>query len=52
MKFKKKINQEFEQKIALIKENDPFKNAQIAELENEKKTNIDALNCLKEKEKK
>ena len=46
------INQEFEQKIALIKENDPFKNAQIAELENEKKTNIDALNCLKEKEKK
>ena len=46
------INQEFEQKIALIKENDPFKNAEIAELENEKKTNIDALNCLKEKEKK
>ena len=25
---------------------------QIAELENEKKTNIDSLNCLKQKEKK
>ena len=46
------INQEFEQKIALIKEDDPFKNARLAEYENEKKINIDALICLKEKEKK
>ena len=46
------INQEFEQKIALIKEDDLFKNARLAEYENEKKINIDALICLKEKEKK
>ena len=46
------INQEFEQKIALIKEDDPFKNARLAEYENEKKMNIDALICLKEKENK
>ena len=35
-----------------MKEDDRFKNARIAELENEKKTNIDSLNCLKQKEKK
>ena len=28
-----------------------FKDARIAEIENEKKTNTDALNCLKKKEK-
>ena len=38
--------------MSMIKENDPFKNARIAEIENEKKTEIDALNCLKKKEKK
>ena len=42
------INEESEQKMAMIKENDPFKDAHIAEIENEKeKTNTDALNCLK-----
>ena len=46
------INEEYEQKIAMIKENDPFKDARIAEIKNEKKkTNTDALNCLKTKEK-
>ena len=45
------INKEYEQKMAMIKENDPFKDARIAEIENEKKTNTDALNCLKKKEK-
>ena len=49
--LEKNINQEFHQKIALIKDDDPFKNARIAELENEKET-IDSLNCLKTKEKK
>ena len=36
----------------MIKENDPFKDARIAEIKNEKKkkTNTDALNCLKTKE--
>ena len=50
--LEKNINQEFDQKIALIKDNDPFKNACIVELENEKETSIDSLNCLKTKEKK
>ena len=50
--LEKNINQKFDQKIALIKDDDPFKNARIAELENEKETSIDSLNCLKTKEKK
>ena len=50
--LEKNINQEFDQKIALIKDDDPFKNARIAELENEKEASIDLLNCLKTKEKK
>ena len=50
--LQKNIKQEFDQKIALIKDNDPFKNAHIADLENEKETSIDSLNCLKKKEKK
>ena len=45
------INQEFDQKIALIKDDDPFKNALIVDLENEKETSINSLNCLKTKEK-
>ena len=31
------INEEYEQKMAMIKENDPFKDVRIAETENEKK---------------
>ena len=50
--LEKNINQEFDQKIALIKHDDPFKNARIAELENEKETSIDSLNCLKKKREK
>ena len=50
--LEKNINQEFDQKITLIKDSDPFKNTRIAELENEKETSIDSLNCLKTKEKK
>ena len=45
------INKEYEQKMVMIKENDPFKDARIAEIENEKRTNTDALNCLKKKKK-
>ena len=33
------INEEYEQKMAMIKENDPFKDARIAEIKNEKKKN-------------
>ena len=50
--LEKNINQEFDQKIALIKDDNPFKNARIVELENEKETSIDSLDCLKKKEKK
>ena len=34
------INEEYEQKMAMIKESDPFKDACIAEIENEKKKQI------------
>ena len=50
--LEKNVTQEFEQEIALIKDNDPFKNACITELENKKQTDIDSLDCLKQKEKK
>ena len=50
--LERNINQEFEQEIALIKHDDPFKNARIAELENKRQTDIDSLDCLKKKEKK
>ena len=45
------INQEFEQEIAQVKDNDPFKNARIVELENKRQTDIDSLDCLKKREK-
>ena len=50
--LEKNINQESDQKIALIKDDNPFKNARIVELENEKQTSIDLLDCLQKKEKK
>ena len=50
--LEKNINQEFDQKIVLIKDDDPFKNARIAEAENEKETSIDLLECLEKKLKK
>ena len=50
--LEKNINQEFEQDIALIKHDDPFKNARIKELENKKQMDIDSLDCLKKNERK
>ena len=49
--LEKNINQEFDQKIALIKDDDPFKNARIVELQNEKETSTDSLECLKKRKK-
>ena len=46
------IEQEFDQAIALIKHDDPFKNAHIRELENKKQMDLDSLDCLKKKGKK
>ena len=45
------INQEFDQAVALIKHDDPFKNATIRELENKKQIDLDSLECLRNKEK-
>ena len=50
--LEKNINQEFEQEIVLIRDNDPYKNARITQLENKKQTDIGSLDCLKQKEKK
>ena len=50
--LEKEIEDNYNNEMSVIRENDPFKNARIAEIENKKKTEIDALNCLKEKEKK
>ena len=49
--LERNINQEFELEIALIKHDDPFKNAHIAELENKRQTDIDSLYCLKKRNK-
>ena len=38
--------------MSLIKENDPFKNFRVTELENQRDANFDALELLKKKEKK
>ena len=48
--LEQKINQDFDHEIALIKHEDPFKKARIKELENKKLTDIDSLDCLKQKE--
>ena len=45
------INQEFDQAVALIKHDDPFKNATIRELENKKQIDLDSLEFLRNKEK-
>ena len=43
--------QEFDQAVALIKYDDPFKNATIRELENKKQIDLDSLECVRNKEK-
>ena len=46
------IEEEYNQNIAMIKENDPFKHLRMTELENQKLSDLDALECLKRKERK
>ena len=46
------IEEEYNQNIAKIKENDPFKNLRITELQNQKLLDLDAVDCLKRKERK
>ena len=46
------IEEEYNQNIAKIKENDPFKSLRMTELQNQKLSDLDAVECLKRKEKK
>ena len=46
------IEEEYNQNIAKIKENDPFKNLRMTELQNQKLLDLDAVDCLKRKERK
>ena len=41
--------EEYNQNIAKIKENDPFKNLRMTELQNQKLLDLDAVDCLKRK---
>ena len=50
--LEKQINQEFEQNLSTVKFDDPFRAVKIKSLELVKNEEMDALNCLKEKEKK
>ena len=49
--LEQKINQDFNQEISEIKDNDPFKNIRLTELQNRRDENFDALELLKKKEK-
>ena len=46
------IEEEYNQNVANIKENDPFKNLRMTELQNQKLLDLDAVECLKRKERK
>ena len=46
------INQEFEQNLSTVKFDDPFRAVKIKSLESVKNEEMEALICLKEKEKK
>ena len=50
--LQQQIHLEYEQAVAQIRDNDPFKNVRLKEVENEEQTNMDALKCFVEKEKK
>ena len=50
--LERQINQEFEQNLSTVKFDDPFRAVKIKSLELVKNEEMDALNCLKEKEKK
>ena len=49
--LQKKIDQDFNQELSEIKDNDPFRDIKINEIQNRKEENLDALDCLKKKEK-
>ena len=50
--LEQQIQNEYEQAVAEVRDDDPFKNAHLKEIENAKNANLDRLKCLKDKEKK
>ena len=46
------INQEYDKAMSLIKDDDPYKQIRITELKNKKEEGLNAVECLKKKEKK
>ena len=50
--LEKQINQELEEKLSTLKFDNPFRVVKIKSLESVKNEEMDALNCLKEKERK
>ena len=50
--LEKQIEMEYEQSIAEIREDDPFRNARMKEIENTRDSNLDGRKPFKEKEKK
>ena len=50
--LEQQINQQFEQNISTVKYDDTYKTARIKTFESQKNEELDALKCLKEKEKK
>ena len=50
--LERQIQTEYEQAIAEVREDNPFKRARIREIKNAQKTNLDGLKCLLDKEKK
>ena len=49
--LEQQINQQFEQNISTVKYDDTYKTARIKTFESQKNEELDALKCLKEKEK-
>ena len=49
--LEQQIEQDFQQQIAGVKHDDPFKSARINSTKNQNREDLDALECLKEREK-
>ena len=50
--LEQQIEQDFQQQVANVKHGDPFRSARIKSIKNQNKEDVDALDCLKNKEKK
>ena len=50
--MEEQINNEYDQRVAEVREDDPFKNARLREIENDKNECLDGLKLMKAKEKK